>query len=86
LLTAKILCHLPKQGSRQRFSLPTAQISWWQRKAVGKDVLCRLPGRWQRKAGGKDGCLAGGKGKLVAKVGDTNGVPFATCQAVSRQR
>jgi len=40
----------------------------WQRKAVGKDVLCRLPRTWQRKAGGKGGCLAGGKEKLVAKV------------------
>ena len=71
-----------RQGSRQTVSLPTASKSSrqrilcrlpnypgrWQRKAVGKDVLCRLPSRWQRKAGGKDGCLAGGKGKLVAKV------------------
>ena len=71
-----------RHGSRQTFSLPTPSKSSrqrilcrlpnypgrWQRKAVGKDVLCRLPGRWQRNAGGKGGCLAGGKGKLVAKV------------------
>ena len=84
-----------RQGSRQIFSLPTAPKSSrqrilcrlsnypgrWQRKAVGKDVLCRLrgrvakkswwqrwlPRRWQRKAGGKGG------GILMAPIT----VPFA---------
>jgi len=41
--------------------LPTASKSSRQ--------LLNYPGRWQRKTGGKDGCLAGGKEKLVAKVG-----------------